>query len=245
MKKKIALVTGANKGIGKKISIELMNSGIYVIGTATTEVGINNIKKKLKNQGTSILINFIDISITKKTIKKLINKYKTIDIFVHNAGIINDNLLITMPDIKWNHVIDVNLSSIFYITKIIIPAMIKQKYGRIIVISSIISCIGQKGQTNYAASKSGLIGFSKSLALEVASRGITVNLVSPGYILTDMTRKILSSKKKEILNKIPMERFGTPQDVANVVSFLSSKQSSYITGQNIHVNGGMYVDLAT
>ncbi|VFP83712.1 3-oxoacyl-ACP reductase FabG [Buchnera aphidicola] len=245
MKKKIALVTGANKGIGKKISIELANSKIYVIGTATTEIGVNIIKKTLQNKGIGILIDFTKIYITKKIIKKLIKKYKNIDIFVHNAGIINDNLLITMPDIKWNNVIDVNLSSIFHITKIIIPTMIKKKYGRIIVISSVIGCTGQKGQTNYAASKSGLIGFSKSLALEVASLGITVNLVSPGYIITDMTKKILSSKKKEIIKKIPMKRYGTPQDIAYVVSFLSSEKSSYITGQNIHVNGGMYVDLAT
>ncbi|VFP81136.1 3-oxoacyl-[acyl-carrier-protein] reductase FabG [Buchnera aphidicola (Cinara kochiana kochiana)] len=245
MKKKIALVTGANKGIGKKISLELANLGIYVIGTATTEIGINKIKKILKNKGIGILINFIDIPATKKKIKKLISKYKIIDIFVHNAGIINDNLLITMPDIKWNTVIDINLSTIFHITKIIIPPMMKQKYGRIIVISSVIACIGQKGQTNYAASKSGLIGFSKSLALEVASQGITVNLVSPGYIITDMTKKILSLQKNKIIKKIPMKRCGTPQDIAYVVSFLSSERSSYITGQNIHVNGGMYIDLAT
>lgn len=242
MKKKIALVTGANKGIGKKISTELINSGIYVIGTSTTVQGIRKIKKTFKKNGVGILINFLKIIEAKKKIQQLIKKFKIIDIFVHNAGIIQDSILLKMHDSCWNNVIDVNLSAIFHATKIILPPMVKQRYGRIIVLSSVSSYIGQIGQTNYAASKSGLIGFSKSLALEVASKGITVNTVSPGYICTDMTKKILSSKKEEILKKIPVGRFGKTQDVAYVVSFLSSKKSSYITGQNIHVNGGMFID---
>ncbi|VFP79233.1 3-oxoacyl-ACP reductase FabG [Buchnera aphidicola] len=245
MKKKIALVTGANKGIGKKISTELISLNIFVIGTSTTKKGVEIIKKNLQNNGTGILINFLKISTIKIKIKKLINKFKKIDIFIHNSGIINDKLLITMKNSEWNNVININLSSIFYITKIILIPMIKQKYGRIIIISSLVSHTGQIGQTNYAASKAGLIGFSKSLALEVASKGVTVNLVSPGYIITDMTKKILSFNKKKILKKIPMGVFGKTKDIAYVVSFLSSEKSSYITGQNIHVNGGMYVDLAT
>ncbi|VFP84983.1 3-oxoacyl-[acyl-carrier-protein] reductase FabG [Buchnera aphidicola (Cinara splendens)] len=242
MKKNIALVTGANRGIGKKISKELINAGIYVIGTSTTPQGVDKIKKTFKNHGIGILINFLKIIETKKKIQQLIKKFKIIDIFVHNAGIIQDSILLKMNDSCWNNVININLSAIFHVTKIILSPMIKQRYGRIIVLSSISGYTGQIGQTNYAASKSGLIGFSKSLALEVASKGITVNMISPGYIYTDMTKKILSLKKEEILKKIPVGRFGNTQDIAYVVSFLSSKKSSYITGQNIHVNGGMYVD---
>ncbi|VFP88401.1 3-oxoacyl-[acyl-carrier-protein] reductase FabG [Buchnera aphidicola (Cinara piceae)] len=245
MKKKIALITGASRGIGEKISIELANLNIFVIGTSTTKKGVEQIKKNLQKNGTGILINLLKITTIKKKIKKLINQFKKIDIFIHNSGIIHDKLLITMKDSEWNDVININLSSIFYITKIILIPMIKKKYGRIVIISSIISHMGQTGQTNYAASKSGLIGFSKSLALEVASKGITVNLVSPGYIITDMTKKILSLNKKKILKKIPMGYFGKTKDIAHVVSFLSSEKSSYITGQNIHINGGMYIDLST
>ncbi|VFP77804.1 3-oxoacyl-ACP reductase FabG [Buchnera aphidicola] len=242
MKKNIALVTGANKGIGKKISTELISKGIYVIGTSTTLQGVDKIKKTFKGHGIGVLINFLKIIETKKKIQKLIKKFKIIDIFVHNAGVIQDSILLKMHDSYWNNVININLSAIFHITKIILLPMIRQRYGRIIVLSSISGYTGQIGQTNYAASKSGLVGFSKSLALEVASKGITVNVISPGYIYTDMTKKILSLKKEEILKKIPVGRFGNTQDVAYVVSFLSSKKSSYITGQNIHVNGGMYVD---
>uniref|UniRef100_A0A451DFE6 3-oxoacyl-[acyl-carrier-protein] reductase FabG n=1 Tax=Buchnera aphidicola (Cinara pseudotsugae) TaxID=2518978 RepID=A0A451DFE6_9GAMM len=242
MKKNIALVTGANRGIGKKILTELINTGIYVIGTSTTLQGVDKIKKICKDCGVGILINFLKITETKKKIQQLIKKFKIIDIFVHNAGIIQDSILLKMHDSYWNNVININLSAIFHVTKIILSPMIKQRFGRIIVLGSISGDTGQIGQTNYAASKSGLIGFSKSLALEVASKGITVNVISPGYIYTDMTKKILSLKKKEILKKIPVGRFGNTQDIAYVVSFLSSKKSSYITGQNIHVNGGMYVN---
>ncbi|WP_075433899.1 3-oxoacyl-ACP reductase FabG [Buchnera aphidicola] len=245
MKKKIALITGANRGIGKKIATDLINLGIYVIGTTTTKKGLVKIKKRFQSNGTGVLINFIHNSTIKKKIKSIINKFKVIDIIVHNAGVIYDNLLVTMKDEEWTNVIDINLSAIFYITKIILPPMIKQRYGRIIVISSLSGKIGQKGQTNYSASKSGLIGFAKSLALEVASKGITVNIVSPGYIITNMTKNILSSRKKEILKKIPVGRFGKTKDVSHLVSFLSSEKSSYITGQNIHINGGIYASAST
>ncbi|ABJ90686.1 3-oxoacyl-ACP reductase FabG [Buchnera aphidicola] len=245
MKKKIALITGASGGIGKSISKELIRKGIYVIGTTTTRNGLKKLNKTFKKKGTGVIINFLKISIIKKKIKKIIKKFHTIDIFIHNAGIINDSLLITMKDTEWNNVININLSTIFYITKILLPNMIKNRYGRIIIISSIIGSLGQSGQTNYAASKSGLIGFSKSLAIEVASKGITVNVVSPGYIMTNMTKKFLLANKKNILKKIPVGFLGRTKDIAYVVSFLSSKKSSYITGQNIHVNGGMYIDLNT
>ncbi|VAX76597.1 3-oxoacyl-ACP reductase FabG [Buchnera aphidicola] len=240
--KKIALVTGSSKGIGKNISTELIKSGRYVIGTTTTKKGKKEIQKNFKKNGTGIILDLKNIIDTKNKIKETINKFKIIDIFVYNAGIIYDNLLITMKESEWNNVININLSSIFYITKIIIPYMIKKRYGRIIIIGSLSGNLGQKGQTNYSASKAGLIGFSKSLALEVATKGITVNIVSPGYIKTNMTKNFLSRHKKEILKKIPMGYIGKPKDIAHIVSFLSSKKSSYITGQNIHVNGGAYIN---
>lgn len=239
-KKRYALITGASRGIGKKIATELIKLNIYVIGTATTEKGCIKIKKELKNFGTGIIINFLNIKKTIITLKKIIQKYIKIDILIHNSGIIKDNLLIKMNDLEWNQVIQINLSSIYYLSKFIVPKMISQKNGRIIIINSIIGETGQKGQTNYATSKSGLSGFVKSLALEIASRNITVNSISPGYIKTQMTKKIFKNPNKHISN-IPVKRIGTPWDIAYTVLFLISPHASYITGQNIHVNGGLYM----
>lgn len=240
-KNKIALVTGASRGIGKNIALKLIKLGIYVIGTAKTNKGIQTIKKMFNRQGRGIQVNFLNYKNSQTTIQSIIKEIGTIDILIHNSGIIHDNLLMNMTIKEWNNVITVNLCSIFSLSKIILPYMLKKKFGRIIIINSLIGYIGQIGQTNYAASKSGLVGFMKSLALEVASRNITVNLIAPGYILTDMTKKILCSKKKEIIQKIPTKKFGKPADITHVVRFLLSKKSSYITGQTIHVNGGIYM----
>lgn len=240
MKKKYALVTGANRGIGETIALELIKKNIYVIGTATTKVGVQYIKKKLKKLGTGIILNFLHTKDTIVVLNKLSKKYKIIDILVHNAGFIQDNLLILMKNQEWHDIISINLSSAYYLSKLILPNMIKNKYGKIIIIGSIIGQIGGRGQTNYAAAKSGLSGFVKSLALEVASRNITVNLISPGYIKTRMIN-FLFKNASEYINKIPMKRLGTTKDIANVVLFLISSGASYITGQNIHVNGGLYM----
>ncbi|AEH39811.1 3-oxoacyl-[acyl-carrier protein] reductase [Buchnera aphidicola (Cinara tujafilina)] len=241
-KNNIALVTGASRGIGKNIALALIKLGIYVIGTAKTKDGTNKINKMFdEKKGIGIKIDFLNIKKYKEKIKKIIAKIGIIDILIHNAGIIHDNLLIKMNIKEWNDVINVNLSSIFYLSKIIVPNMLKKKFGRIIIINSVTGYLGQIGQTNYAASKSGLIGFMRSLALEIASRNITVNLIAPGYIITDMTKKILLSKKRKIMKRIPTKNFGTPSDITHAVLFLISIKSSYITGQTIHVNGGMYM----
>ncbi|WP_075431973.1 3-oxoacyl-ACP reductase FabG [Buchnera aphidicola] len=240
-KNKIALVTGASRGIGKNIALQLIKLGIYVIGTAKTNKGIQIIKRMLDKQGRAIQVNFLNYNNAQVTIQNTMKEIGKIDILIHNSGIINDNLLMNMTIKEWNNVITVNLCSIFCLSKVILPYMLKKKFGRIIVINSVIGYIGQIGQTNYAASKLGLVGFIKSLALEVASRNITVNLIAPGYILTDMTKKILFSKKREIIRKIPTKKFGKPADITHVVKFLLSKKSSYITGQTIHVNGGIYM----
>lgn len=238
-KKKIALVTGSSRGIGKCIAQTLSNSNIFVIGTSTNTKGVKKINKFLYKNGTGVKLNFLKIKDLKNTLKEILKKFPIIDIIIHNAGIIKDSLLINMKEKDWNSVISVNLSSIFYISKIIIPGMIKKKTGRIILIGSLNGHIGSIGQTNYSASKSGLIGFARSLSLEVAFYKITVNIISPGYIDTDMIKKIAKKSKK--IKKIPLGYLGKTQDISKLILFLISNESSYITGQVIHVNGGMYM----
>lgn len=238
--KKIALITGANRGIGKNILTTLIKKNIYVIGTSKTSIGVKNIKNLVKNNGTGILINFLKKKKYEDNFKKILKKFKKIDILIHNSGVTHDNLLINMTEKEWKNVIKINLSSCFYLTKIFLPNMIKKKWGRIIFISSVNAYQGQIGQTNYSASKSGVIGFLKSLALEVASFGITVNSIAPGYIKTDMTKKFFKNLPKYI-NKIPLKNFGKTTDISNVILFLISKKTSYITGQTIHVNGGLFM----
>jgi 3-oxoacyl-[acyl-carrier protein] reductase len=239
---KLALVTGANRGIGYYISNTLANYGAKVIGTSKSIHGVNIINKYLGKKGIGLILNLIDNS---ESIKKFLNnihhKFGNIDILVNNAGITSDNLLIKMKESEWNNVLITNLTSVFILSKEVIRYMLKKSFGRIITIGSIIGSIGNIGQVNYAASKSGLIGFSKSLALEVAHKGVTVNIISPGFIETDMTHKLSKYKKNHILSKIPFKRFGKPQEVADAVAFLASDKASYITGETIHVNGGLYM----
>lgn len=238
--KKIALITGANTGIGKGISKYFIKKNIFVIGTSTSDIGVKKIKKNLKNNGYGIKLNLLDYKSINKIIEKIYTKFGTIDILVNNAAIKNDNLLIYMTEKEWNDVINVNLTSLFYICKNIVKFMIKKKSGRIINVSSVVADIGNIGQTNYSVSKNGLISFSKSLSLEVARFGITVNTVSPGFINTGMTKNLNLLQKKNFLSTIPMKRFGTVEEISSVIFFLSSSQSSYITGQTIYVNGGIY-----
>lgn len=239
--KKIVLVTGARRGIGRAISEMFAIHGATVIGTATDTYGVQKIDMYLGTNGKGMLLNVIQqhsIDTCLTTIKK---EFGNIDILINNAGIIQDNILLHMKDNEWQSVIDVNLTAVYRMSKSVIKPMIKKHYGRIINIGSVISMTGNIGQTNYAASKSGLIGFTKSLAREIASRGITVNVVIPGFIYTDMTKALTDIQKNDILSKIPMNRFGNPIDVAHAVIFLASDDSQYITGQSIHVNGGMYM----
>ncbi|QJC30706.1 3-oxoacyl-ACP reductase FabG [Enterobacteriaceae endosymbiont of Macroplea appendiculata] len=242
-KNQIALVTGASRGIGYNIAKTLAYYGAYVIGTATNNNGVKIINDTLKKQGIGQKLNFIKdnhMSIN-NIIQYIINNFGKIDILINNAGIINDHTILTMSEHDWDVTLKINLTAIFQMSKIVVKYMLQKSFGRIINISSVIGHIGNIGQTNYAASKAGIIGFSKSLAQEVANQGITVNIVSPGYINTDMTRNIPKNKIQNIISKIPMKRFGTVQDVTNTVMFLCSRKTSYITGETIHVNGGLYM----
>ncbi|AXN02113.1 3-oxoacyl-acyl-carrier protein reductase [Candidatus Purcelliella pentastirinorum] len=241
LKNKIALITGATNGIGHAIAYVLKKYGAFIIGTATNNKNVNKIEDFLKNKGKGYLLDVND----KKSIINLLNDIKKnfgkIDILINNAAITIDKLFIKMNEQDWQNVINTNLNSIFYISKAVIFSMLKKKQGRIISIGSMIANTGNIGQANYSASKAGLIAMSKSIAKEVASRGITVNVVSPGFIKTNMTKKIKEKISNEILKNIPMKRFGSAKDVAYAVAFLASDKASYITGETIHINGGLYM----
>ncbi|WAI18494.1 MAG: 3-oxoacyl-[acyl-carrier-protein] reductase [Buchnera aphidicola (Acyrthosiphon caraganae)] len=239
--RKTVLITGANRGIGKAIAKKFINKGIQVIGTSTTQNGVKNIEDYLKGNGFGFILNLKNTDSITETIKEIYKKKYSIDILINNAGIKEDNLLVKMKNKEWNDVIKTNLSSIFYLVKSVIRPMIKKKQGRIITIGSVIAYTGNKGQVNYSASKSGLVGFHKSLALEVASKGITVNIVSPGLIKTDFTNTLSSIQNQKYISNIPMKRLGNPEEIADAVIFLSSKKASYITGHTLHINGGMYM----
>ncbi|VFP80039.1 3-oxoacyl-ACP reductase FabG [Candidatus Erwinia haradaeae] len=236
---KIAMVTGASRGIGRAITENLVIHGAKVLGTATNQNGVDIISKYLGNNGQGILLNVTIKSSIEEILKKIHNDFGSIDILVNNAGITRDNLLIRMKEDEWYEVLNTNLTSIFRLSKAVIRAMIKKRTGRIITIGSVIGTMGNIGQANYAAAKAGLIGLSKSLAQEIASRGITVNVISPGFIDTDMTRSLNNHKRLDIIAKIPIGRFGTAQEIANAVAFLASDDAAYITGETLNINGGM------
>ena len=239
---KIVLVTGSTRGIGKAIALTLGTSGATVIGTATSKMGADNISKMLiDNQisGKGIVLDVTDndqISSLGESIKK---DFGSIDILVNNAGITRDNILLRMKEDEWEDIINTNLSSIYKMSKSVLRGMIKKRSGRIISITSVVGVMGNAGQSNYAASKAGIIGFTKSLAREVGIRGITVNAVAPGFIVTDMTDSLPEDQKEGLASQIPMGRLGTVEEVADAVLFLAGSGGSYITGQTIHVNGGM------
>ncbi len=239
--KKTALVTGANKGIGKAIAIKLIEQGIKVIGTSTTQYGVQVINTYLKKNGFGLILDLKDTHSISEKIKEIYKKECSIDILINNAGAKSDKLLINMSNEAWEDIIKINLTSIFYTSKAVIRSMIKKKEGRIITISSIIGYTGNKGQINYSSAKAGLIGFHKTLALEVASKGITVNIIAPGLIQTEFIKDLNIFQYKNYLSKIPMKRLGTVEEIADAVIFLSSKKASYITGQTLHINGGMYM----
>ncbi|WP_367678752.1 3-oxoacyl-ACP reductase FabG [Buchnera aphidicola] len=235
------MITGANTGIGKNIAQYFVQKNIIVIGTATSMQGVTIIKKYLHKKGTGIILNLKDLKSIKLTIKNIYKKYGSIDILINNASVKFDKLLFNMTEKEWIDTLTINLTSIFYTCKSVVRYMIKKKYGRIISIGSVIGDIGNIGQINYSTTKAGLIGFNKSLALEIARFGITANIISPGIINTGMLQKLSFKQKQEYLFKIPLKRFGSPQDISNAALFLSSNKASYITGQTIHVNGGMYL----
>ena len=240
----IALVTGASRGIGQAIAKGLGTAGATVIGTATSQSGADSISQFLADnslKGKGLVLNVSDKDSVADCIKQVSDEFGAPDILVNNAGITKDTLLMAMKDEQWDSVIDTNLSSIFRMSKAVIRGMMKKRNGRIISISSVVGASGNPGQTNYAATKAGLVGFSKSLAREIGSRNITVNAVAPGFIDTDMTRELDEKQKTALLGQIPLGRLGSADEIAATVVFLASPAAAYITGETIHVNGGMYM----
>ena len=238
---KVALVTGASRGIGRAIAEMLAERGAKVIGTATSAQGAEAISAYLGDRGKGLQLNVSDIASIDILLDKMRVEFGEADILVNNAGITRDNLLIRMKEDEWQSILDTNLTSVFRMSKAVMRAMMKKRYGRIITIGSVVGSMGNAGQANYAAAKAGLIGFSKSLAREVASRGITVNVVAPGFIATDMTEALTDEHRADILSRIPANRLGDPKEIASAVAFFASEEAAYITGETIHVNGGMYM----
>ncbi|PHM33462.1 3-oxoacyl-ACP reductase FabG [Xenorhabdus innexi] len=238
---RIALVTGASRGIGRAIAELLAERGALVIGTATSENGAEAISAYLGDKGKGFVLNVTDSASIEQALSNIRAEFGEIDILVNNAGITRDNLLMRMKDDEWQGIVDTNLSSIFRLSKAVMRSMMKKRYGRIISIGSVVGTMGNAGQANYAAAKAGVIGFSKSLAREVASRGITVNVIAPGFIETDMTRALTDEQRAGILSDVPANRLGNANEIASAVAFLASDEAAYITGETLHVNGGMYM----
>ncbi|WP_156106929.1 MULTISPECIES: 3-oxoacyl-ACP reductase FabG [Gallibacterium] len=242
MMQKIALVTGASRGIGKAIAEELVSKGFTVIGTATSEKGADAISDYLGKNGKGLVLNVTSLESINALLDQVKQQFGEIDVLVNNAGITRDNLMMRMKEEDWDIILQTNLSSVFHLSKAVLRSMMKKRFGRIISIGSVVGSMGNPGQANYCAAKAGIIGFSKALSKEVASRGITVNVVAPGFIATDMTDALTEEQKAATLAQVPAGRLGDPKDIAKAVAFLASDDASYITGETLHVNGGMYMN---
>lgn len=241
----ITLVTGASRGIGRAIALELGRQGATLIGTATTEPGAQAISGYLREagiKGTGMVLNVNDAAQIESVLKRVCEEFGDIAILVNNAGVTRDNLLLRMKDEEWDEILETDLKSVFRLSRGVLRAMMKARYGRIINISSIVGATGNIGQANYAAAKAGIFGFSKSLAREVGSRNITVNCIAPGFVETDMTRSLTEKQQQILLQQVPLGRLGRPEEVASAVGFIASPAAGYITGATLHVNGGMYMD---
>jgi len=241
---KVALVTGASRGIGKAIALELVAMGATVVGTATTSSGADNISDYLRladNDGQGMALNVTDTGSVEEVLAAIKAKYASPAVLVNNAGITKDNILMRMKVAEWDDVIDTNLNSIYRLSKACVRGMTKERWGRIINISSVVGSMGNIGQSNYAATKAGIEGFSRALARELGSRAVTVNAVAPGFIDTDMTRELPDDQREMLLGQIPLARLGEADEIAAIVGFLASDRAAYITGETIHVNGGMYM----
>ena len=241
MTKQIALITGASRGIGRAIAERLADDGFFVIGTATSDAGAESISAYLGENGKGMTLDVADSESVATVIKTINDDYGAPTVLVNNAGITRDNLLMRMKDDEWDDIINTNLTSVFRMSKAVLRGMMKVKTGRIINISSVVGSTGNAGQANYAAAKAGMIGFTKSMAKEVGSRNITVNTVAPGFIDTDMTRELNDDVKNALLSSIPLSRLGEAKEIAHAVAFLASAGASYITGETLHVNGGMFM----
>jgi len=240
----VALVTGASRGIGKAIALALGNAGAYVVGTATSESGAAQISAYMSEagiQGHGKMLDVRNADAVVALVDEIAAAQGTIGILVNNAGITRDNLLMRMKDDEWDDIINTNLSSVYRVSKACLRGMMKARTGRIINIASVVGSMGNAGQTNYAAAKAGIMGFSRSLAREVGSRNITVNTVAPGFIDTDMTRALSEDQRAQLVKEIPLGRMGAAEDIAATVLFLASPAAGYISGQILHVNGGMYM----
>jgi 3-oxoacyl-[acyl-carrier protein] reductase len=241
----IALVTGASRGIGQAIALELGKLGATVVGTATTDKGAAAISEYLAAagvKGAGMALNVNDTAQTEAVLAAIRSQFGEIGILVNNAGITRDNLLARMSDEEWDDILATNLTSVFRLSRAVLRAMMKARTGRIINISSVVGSMGNAGQANYAASKAGMVGFSKSLAREVGSRNITVNCVAPGFIATDMTHGLSDEQKTKLVESVPLKRLGQPADIAAAVAFLAGPGAAYITGATLHVNGGMVME---
>ena len=242
---KVALVTGASRGIGRAIALALGKAGATVIGTATTATGAEAISAMLGEeglQGQGVALDVTAPDVCQEVIKSITEQYGAPLILVNNAGITRDNIMLRMKDDEWDDVINTNLSAIFRMSKVVLRGMTKARWGRIINISSVVGSMGNQGQANYAAAKAGVEGFTRALAREVGSRNITINTVAPGFIETDMTRALPEQQQSMLLDQIPLARLGQPEEIAAVVAFLASASAGYITGETLHVNGGMYMN---
>ena len=245
MQGRVVLVTGASRGIGQAILFELARRGATVIGTATSATGAQAIAEALTNAGLTgegMALDVTDPAQCDALVDAIVKQHGRIDVLVNNAGITRDNLLMRMKDEEWDAIIQTNLSSVFRMSRAVLRPMMKARFGRIVSIASVVGAMGNAGQTNYAAAKAGMFGFSKSLAREVGSRGITVNCVAPGFIDTDMTRALPEAQRTALAQQIPLGRLGGVEDIAQAVAYLASDGAGYVTGVTLHVNGGMYMD---
>ena len=243
LKEKLVLVTGASRGIGRAIALTLGDAGATVIGTATSDEGAANISTTFTENnilGKGMKLNVTDNDQISALIKSITEDYGSVDILINNAGITRDNILVRMKEDEWDDIINTNLSSVYKMSKSVLRGMIKKRSGRIISVTSVVGSMGNAGQSNYAAAKAGIMGFTKSLAREVGVRGITVNAIAPGFIKTDMTDALPDEQKEALASQIPLARLGTVDEIAQSVLFLAGESGSYITAQTLHVNGGMF-----
>ncbi len=239
MSERVALVTGASRGIGAAIALSLVEQQLFVVGTATTDEGAHSIAETLGASGTGVALRIDSAESVTETVKRITTEYGAPVVLVNNAGITRDNLLMRTQESEWNAVLDTNLGGTYRVTKAVLRGMMKARWGRIVNLSSVVARRGNAGQANYAASKAGIEGFTRALALEVASRNVTVNAVAPGFIDTDMTAELADEQRSALETQIPLGRIGTCDEVAATVSFLASDAAAYITGETISVNGGM------